>query len=377
MNIQILLLLAAITADPDTASENGARFTVYTPSRTLAAAVRGQSPSYEEDGPPGAQAPQAPSSPPASVSPYQSQPYSPPPTSGGYDPFLGQPGDPAASEPGLLYGGAVGPQPYHLGWSSRFDVGYLPSSNISTGAGSFTVLEANAAWRYSTGWPTQMPAAIFSATPEFNYRGWGGPNSPDLPENVYRWASDFEIATPANNPWSIQLGFTPAIVTDTHNSLDRDSFNFDGRGVLFFRASQELTIALGATYWNRVNNYILPYAGVIWTPNERWELRLLYPKSQISYFLGPMTGAAGGAWLYGGVEYHIEAYQIGLTGTDGDAEKIELRDYRATVGIRTENNGITTFVEGGYVFARNVSFLHGTPGYTIDPGFIGRVGIRF
>ena len=70
-------------------------------------------------------------------------------------------------------------------------------------------MELNAAWRYTTGWPASFPSVIFSWTPEFNYRSWSGPTTPALPENVFRFASDFELATPGNNPISLQLGFTP------------------------------------------------------------------------------------------------------------------------------------------------------------------------
>ena len=91
-----------------------------------------------------------------------------------------------------------------------------------------------------------------------------------------------------------------------------------GRGVVFLRASPQLMIALGAAYWKRVDDIVLPYAGVVWTPNDYWEFRLMFPKSRISYFLGNWWGAA--TWVYGGVEYNVEAYQIDLTSPGGQAD---------------------------------------------------------
>ena len=48
-------------------------------------------------------------------------------------------------------------------------------------------------------------------------------------------------------------------------------------------------------------------------------------------------------------------------------EKIQIRDYRAVVGLRREGGGVTGFVEAGWVFARAAEFLHGTPGFQTSP----------
>jgi hypothetical protein len=47
------------------------------------------------------------------------------------------------------------------------------------------------------------------------------------------------------------------------------------------------------------------------------------------------------------------------------------------LGLRAEGGGVTGFVEAGWVFAREASFLHGTPDFDINTGFIGRIGLRF
>jgi hypothetical protein len=133
--------------------------------------------------------------------------------------------------------------------------------------------------------------------------------------------------------------------------------------------------ALGTAYWHRVDDIIIPYAGIVWTPNDYWEFRLLFPKSRISYFLGNWWG--GSAWVYGGVEYNVEAYQINMHVPTNLDEKIQISDYRAVFGLRSEGGGVTGFVEGGWVFARQVDFAHGTPDFNINTGFIARLGLRF
>ena len=49
----------------------------------------------------------------------------------------------------------------------------------------------------------------------------------------------------------------------------------------------------------------------------------------------------------------------------------------AVFGIRSEGTSLTGFVEAGWVFNRHVKFLHGTPGFNIDSGFVGSIGLRF
>jgi hypothetical protein len=362
VNAQVLLMLAALAADP--AETSLTTFRSITPQ--LEAAIRGQTPTYEDDAALGA------SSAPA-------QTYVAPPGNYMYDPFMGQPpaggyGYPVMIDQGYSFG-PLGSQPYRFGWTTRFDTGFIDNAPTSNGFGDFGVFEVNAAMRHSAGWPQSMPSWIFSVTPEFNYRSWQGPNLIDLPENVFRFAGDFELATPGNGPWSMQLGFTPAFVSDLNGSPTSDAINWDGRGVLFFRASPQLMLVGGAAYWDRVHDQIIPYAGIVWTPNDYWEFRLLYPKSRISLFLGNALGVP--TWVYGGVEYTAEAYQIELLASNGRQEKIELRDYRAMFGVRTEGGGVSSFAEVGWVFSREANFLYDTPQFDISPAFTARLGIRY
>jgi hypothetical protein len=364
VNALLLFLGTALAADAD--PELQTQNTYFSAQSYFDAPVIAQSAGTYDDDPlrasPGGQ----------TFAPGPASPYS-------YDPSLGAPpgGDFGyLLDPGLSFG-AVGPQPYRFGWTSRYDIGYLPNEGVHGGgaSGEFGVMEVNAAMRYTTGWPAGLPNWIFSWTPEFNYRSWSGPTNPPLPPNVYRFASDFELATPGNNPVSMQLGFTPAFVSDFIASPSSDAFNYDVRGVVFLRTSPQLMVALGAAYWHRVDDIVIPYAGVVWTPDEYWEFRLMFPKTRISYFLGNWWG--GSAWAYAAVEYNVEAYQINMHVPANIDEKIQIRDYRAVVGLRSEGGGVTGFVEAGWVFARAAEFLHGTPGFDINTGFIGRLGLRF
>jgi hypothetical protein len=328
--------------------------------------IRGQSTQYDEE-------------PPAANSQIFSpgmilQPFAAAPPAYGYDPFNGQPPPPAPMyyDPYNSFGfGVYPPQPFRCGWSIRADAGFITRENLSgVFPGSMQINEYNIAGRYSA---PISPGIIFSWTPEANIRTWSGPSSIPLPGSAYRFASDFELVFRNESPWSVQIGFTPQIGTDLKDNLDSNSYFWDGRGILFYRASPTFLIALGAAYWNRAHDRVIPYAGFVWTPTDRLEFNIMFPQSRISYNLG-MLGNRG-YWIYGTGGYNIEAYNIQLQGFGKD--RIQFADYRLMLGLRSEGPRMAAFIEGGWVLDRQVDFSYLIPGFTIGNGYMARVGVRF
>lgn len=271
-----------------------------------------------------------------------------------------------------------GPRPYRLNqWMHRYDVGFLPKENASRNLGGLEIFEFNAEWEYATplcyNW-------IFSFTQQFNLRTWDGPQgsaiapTTSLPGAAYRFGWDLVLATPGNYPVSAMVAFNPSLDSDFAQSLSSDAWQWDGRGAVFIRQNQWWTWVLGALYWDRVNDRVLPNAGIIYTPDPYWEFRILFPKGRISYYLGQPWGFD--TWIYARSEYHVEAYEINLQ-TTGAREQVELEDWRILLGLRWSNRFISAFWEGGWVFGRDVDYLNGTPGFNVSSGFITRLGLRF
>ena len=344
---------------------------LYQFNKGLELAIRGQTPPSFMDPPPsygGAplQFQPMPGDPGAPMGAY------PQPVGPAYqDPFMVNPD--GTMPPGIETAAINGPQPYRFGFTPRMDVGYIaPATAKDPATGKFGVVEYNLDLRYAS---QLTPNLIFANTPQFNMRNWSGPGFPDMPGSVYRFGWDFELASTPVGPWSFQLNFNPSMNTDFADSISSDAFNFDGSGMLFYRASPEWLIVLGAGYWDRVDNIILPYAGVVWNPNDRWELRLLFPKSRISYFVGTFGDAAH--WLYASGEYHVEAYQIGSTTPLQSQERVQIADWRLMVGLRSDHGVYDKFVEGGVILGRNVDFKYSTPGFDISDSFVLRAGIKF
>ena len=281
---------------------------------------------------------------------------------------------------------------YFPNWVSRHAIGYLPDETVSDGLGEMEIFEYDGEMRYIR--PTSS-GMVFTAAPQLGIRGWEGPDSRvgrsiDLPGNVYRLGVDLTASTRASDSLSLQFGFTPSINSDFGQNLSRDAYNWDGRGIALYRASPDLMLALGLLYWDRVHDQILPYAGFIYTPDPMWEFNIVFPNPRVSVLLS--DSGIMKVWFYTRAEYRVEAYEIERDrlelvptlapivepASPPMKDKIELEDWRILMGVRTRNHrGVSTFVEAGWVFGRNVEFLHGTPGFDIASGFITRAGWQF
>ena len=310
----------------------------------------------------------------------ESLPNQPAPTYGqpvpGQAPFIAPP---MTAMPGATTWGANGPQPFRQGYSLWADVGWMPQVRTSLpGDVRFGVFETNVGLNHTV--PTGFGPWLFSLQNEFGYRNWDF--SPIRHLDLYRVGWDARLDLPLNNglngggsPFGVTLALNPSINTDFEKSLGRNAVNIDGRGIFYWQADPRLMLAAGAGFWDRVHDRVIPYAGVVWLPDDRWEFRLLFPESRISYYLGNHCGIAD-TWLYVTGQYHVESYEVASSGSPTGRDQIEMEDWRVLLGLRKSSPHVSGFIEAGWVFGRTVELRSG-PSFDPASGFIGRVGIRF
>jgi hypothetical protein len=279
-------------------------------------------------------------------------------------------GAPFSSIPGVN-----GARPFQCGWARKLNVAFLPKERTTSAGGGavgqFGVFEVNSEFRYTAPLPTGW---VFQFAPQFNLRNWDGPTAPDLPGDVYRFGLDLVLRSPTVGPFSAELAFNPSLNTDFDRSPGSDAWNWDGRGAIHVEAGPGTHVVLGALFWDRVDDQVLPYGGVVFkTPNDYFEIRALFPQSEVSIFLGTPWGVP--QWLYVNGEYHVEAYEIG-GGSAGD-RKVQLQDWRVMLGVRSDSGGVQSFLEGGWVFDREVEFGRGGGNFEVSSGFLARFGIKF
>lgn len=278
---------------------------------------------------------------------------------------------------GMTAYGANGAQPYRFGWQNRVDVSWMPGRPVTAPAGGSTGEKEIFGVDYELAYGTPfIPGWILNWTNQFSYRNWNGPDGGgSIADDLYRFGIDFELETPQAGPFSISLGVTPSLNTDFKADLMDEGFQLDGRGILFMQLDQYWTLGLGAMYWDRVDDHIIPWAGLIYR-DDYWEWQLMYPEARVSVFLG--KEAYWSKWLYVRAEYRVEAYGVESTfaGVTSDTQ-VEMEDYRVLAGLKMDGGTYNWFFEGGWVFNREVKFANATPGYNIGDGFIGQIGLRF
>lgn len=264
-----------------------------------------------------------------------------------------------------------GPYPYRYGWSKYDEVSIIPQAHTNGVVGGLGFASWNASVQYARKL-TDVVSFTWTGTTNSSYLS--GPSGLALPGQVDLLASDFELTAQSSGPWSAQLAFTPQLVTNFEQDINSEAFNFDARAIAYFQRSPTLMFAIGAAFWNRVHNYLVPNAGIIWLPTRRWEFRLLFPKSQIIYLLGDWSGVT--FWAYASLEYNIETYQV-TVGDPGFTNRMQLRDNRLLFGLTSRYGRVSSFLEGGWVYNRQVRFQNPSPDFDIADGPMMRLGIKF
>ncbi len=303
-------------------------------------------------------------------SPYgQAVPYAQPTPYAPYAPYGAAP--PVSG--GFTVPGANGPQPYRLGWQNRLNISWMPTTRVSGGAtGGFEQFGVDYDLAH-TG--PCLPGWISTWTNQFRLRNWDGPvGGAGLPGDAYRFGVDYEVETPQTGPYSLSLGITPSINSDLNASVSSDAFQLDGRGIMLFQLDRYWTVGLGAQFWDRVNDRVIPYAGLIYR-DDFWEWRLMFPESQISLFLG--NEPYWSKWAYVRAEYHVEAYEIS-TATGTGRDEVELEDWRAMFGFRMDAGACSWFIEAGWVFDREIDYSNAANASVFPgTGFLTQAGWRF
>lgn len=269
--------------------------------------------------------------------------------------------------------GTNGYQPWRLGWSLYHDVAILPFSTVTGGTtGEMKMVEWNSNTRLSE---LIAPGILFNGTGYFNAHYWDGPGGIALPGQVDQLSLDMELGFFNDGPWSAQVAFHPQIVDGYDSPLNNYAINIDGRAIVSYLASPNWTFVGGFAVWDRVDLLVIPHVGVVWTPDTRWELRLLYPRTRISYYLGQR--GKSDFWLYGVAEYTAEAWQADIGDPVTTYDRIQLTDDRLSLGIRWDSGRHSVFLEGGYVFNRQAKFAGPTPNFDLNNVGMVRAGVRF
>ncbi|HVX10650.1 MAG TPA: hypothetical protein VHC22_05680 [Pirellulales bacterium] len=278
-----------------------------------------------------------------------------------YDPFSRQ----------LAYGNA-GYQPYRLGWYFADEMVSVPTSAVRDVSGSFQDLQYNAWARYAR---LVGSRHLFAWTGAWNTSWWTGPSGVALPPGADQLVSDVQVSSLHSGAWNWQAGITPQINADFRRSLDHNAYMVDGRFAVLYQASPTVRVAGGCAYWNRVHGILIPYGGLIWAPDSRWEFRMFFPQSRISRYYGKV--ADKDVWTYASAGYQVQAWQVSIQDTPSAKTRMQMSDLQFMLGTSASAGKWTAFAEGGLISDRRVLFRSHAPTFNINDNALMRIGLLY
>ncbi len=194
---------------------------------------------------------------------------------------------------------------------------------------------------------------FFLLTPSFRYNGWSQSETPAAPFQMPSSTFDAGLSTAFfGNLRDLEIKVEVSVgVASSFEKIDADALYIRGRamGALPIDNDKQVKATGGLIYFDRIEYKIVPSGGLIWTPNERNIVRLVYPDPRWSrhltklnetdwwFYIGGEIG--GGRWL---IEERGETFN-----TDYD-------DYRVGLGLTFDCERLKGCVEIGGAFNRKL-----------------------
>jgi hypothetical protein len=217
--------------------------------------------------------------------------------------------------------------------------------------------------------PNNGRTGFFYVAPATRLVWWNGPVSPNMPPSGFGTFLDLGVRPKFNESFSLNAWGRVGIFSDYKN-LTSDAFRFQGRLEGIGTLTPDMQFIGGIIYYGRARVKMLPTVGVIWKPDDNWELRLVFPDPRVSRRLwrGPETDWWGYVRMdYAGGSWDIKD-QKGLT---------DYNDIRFGVGIEFLSlSHLGGYFEFGGCFDREL-YSRGQRLASLPSVFYLKTGIRF
>ena len=193
--------------------------------------------------------------------------------------------------------------------------------------------------------------------PTFASYWLNGPRQTDLPAQV----SDAELEVTwmhrFNDRFRMHVSGTGGIYSDFNTSSDfEEALRVSGTGIGALEIHPDLQVVLGVAYFNLGSVWMWPVAGIVYQPDDELRLELLFPEGRISAVVNETEVFT--ERVYVGARFFGRTWQIDRT--NGMRERVTYSDWRIATGREIRYvYGITTFVEFGYAFDRELEYRSG------------------
>ena len=198
-------------------------------------------------------------------------------------------------------------------------------------------------------------------------------NSLDVPTALYNTGLNILHQRKWNPVFSSTVVVTPSIRSDFTTSSN--AFRVFGLALMNWKCRSDLTLSLGAVYFDRADFNLLPAFGVVWTPTPEWKIDATMPRPRIFHRLWKQGGEAEG-WAYLGASIGGNTWAV--TRDSGLTDELTIRDFRFMGGYEVVEKGNRGhFVEAGLAFGRTVEYERQDIELDLDAGLYLDAGIKF
>jgi len=214
---------------------------------------------------------------------------------------------------------------------------------------------------------------LIGLRPYFRADQLQGLSSLDLPSVLYNTGLNVLHQKKWNPVFSSTLIVTPSIRSDFTTS--DHAFRVFGLALMNWKCRDDLTVSLGAVYFDRADFNLLPAFGIVWTPTPEWKIDATMPRPRIFHRLWKRGGEAEGWGYFGG---SIGGNTWAVTRESGLTDELTIRDFRIMGGYEViEQGNRGHFVETGLAFGRTVEYEQADTELELDAGFYIDAGIKF
>lgn len=194
---------------------------------------------------------------------------------------------------------------------------------------------------------------FFLLTPSFRYNHWSQAETPSAPFQMPNSTFDAGLTTLfAGNLRDLEVKVEVSVgVASSFDKVDCDALYVRGRamGALPIDDEKQVKATGGLIYYDRIEYKIVPSGGLIWTPNERNVVRLVYPDPRWSRYLTKLNETDW--WFYVGGEIGGGRW---LIEERGETFNTDYDDYRVGLGLTFDCERLKGCVEVGGSFGRKL-----------------------
>lgn len=191
-----------------------------------------------------------------------------------------------------------------------------------------------------------------------------GPVQTDLPSRVYDAELEATWMHRFNDRFRMHVSARGGIYSDFNTSDDiEDSLRVSGTGIGAFEINPDLQLVAGVAYFNLGSVWAWPVAGVVYQPTDEIRFELLFPEARISAVVNETDFFTERTYL--GARFFGRTWQVDRT--SGMRERVTYQDWRISLGHEIRYvYGITSFIEVGYAFNRELEYRSGVGDFEPD-----------